>query len=88
MDLASATRSKDQMLKKQRGNSYNTALFTNYKFQYGGCNATYYGKTKRHLKVRMCEQLRMSTLTGERVTGDGDSVIKEELLFWNHSYVF
>ena len=26
-----------------------------YKFQCGSCNATYYGKTKRHFKVRMCE---------------------------------
>ena len=36
----------------------------------------------------MCEQLSMSTLTGEKVTGDDDSVIKEELLFCNRSYVF
>ena len=34
-----------------------------YKFQCGSCNATYYGKTKRHFKVRMCEHLRISALT-------------------------
>ena len=28
-----------------------------YKFQCGGCNTTYYGKTKHHFKVRMCEHL-------------------------------
>ena len=34
-----------------------------YKFKCGGCNATYYGKTKRHFKVRMCEHLGVSALT-------------------------
>ena len=41
-----------------------------YKFQCGSCNATYYGKTKRHFKVRMCEHLGISALTGKRVKGD------------------
>ena len=44
-----------------------------YKFQCGSCNATYYGKTKRHFKVRMCEQLGTSARTGKRVKGDDDS---------------
>ena len=56
-----------------------------YKFQCGSCNATYYGKTKRHFKVRMCEQLGISALTGKRVKGDDDSAIKEHLLFCNHT---
>ena len=47
-----------------------------YKFKSGGCNATYYGKTKRHFKVRMCEQLGVSALTGKRVKGDHYSAIK------------
>ena len=34
-----------------------------YKFKCGGCNATYYGKTKRDFKVRMCEHLGVSALT-------------------------
>ena len=55
-----------------------------YKFQCGSCNATYYGKTKRHFKVRMCEHLGISALTGKRVKGDDDSAIKENLLFCNH----
>ena len=55
-----------------------------YKFQYGSCNATYYGKTKHHFKVRMCEHLEISALTGKRVKGDDDSAIKEHLLFCNH----
>ena len=61
---------------------------TVYKFQCGGCNATYYGKTKRHFNVRMCEHLGTSALTGSRVKGDDDSSIKEHLLFCNHSSDF
>ena len=30
-------------------------------------NATYYGKTKHHFKLRMCEHLGVSALTGNRV---------------------
>ena len=56
-----------------------------YKFQCGSCNATYYGKTKRHFKVRTCEHLGISALTGKRVKGDDDSAIKEHLLFCNHT---
>ena len=55
------------------------------KFQCASCNATYYGKTKRHFKVRMCEHLGISALTGKRVKGDDDSAIKEHLLFCNHT---
>ena len=38
-----------------------------YKFQCGGCNATYYGKTKRHFKVRICEHFGISEITRKRV---------------------
>ena len=54
-----------------------------YKFHCGSCNAAYYGKTKRHFKVRMCKHLGISALTGKRVKGDDDSAIKEHLLFCN-----
>ena len=56
-----------------------------YKFQYSSCNATYYGKSKRHFKIRMCEHLGFSALTGKRIKGDDDSAIKEDLLFCNHT---
>ena len=59
-----------------------------YKFQCGSCNTTYYGKTKHHFKVRMCEHLGISALTGKRVKGDDDSAIKEHLLFCNHTPEF
>ena len=58
---------------------------TVYKFQCGSCNATYYGKTKRHFKVKMCEHLGISALIGKRVKDDDDSAIKEHLLFCNHT---
>ena len=56
-----------------------------YKFKCRSCNATYYGKTKRHFKVRMCKHLRVSALTGMRVKRDNDFAIKEHHLFCNHS---
>ena len=55
-----------------------------YKFKYGGFNATYYGKTKRHFKVRMCKHLGVSALIVKRVEGDNDSAVKEHHLLWNH----
>ena len=59
-----------------------------YKFKCGSCNATYYGKTKRHFKIRICEHLGVSALTGKRVKGDNDSAIKEHHLFCNYSSGF
>ena len=56
-----------------------------YKFYCGSCNTTYYDKTKRYFKVRMCKHLGISALTGKRVKGDDDPAIKEHLLFWNHT---
>ena len=38
-----------------------------YKFQCGSCNATHYGKNKRPFKIRMCELLGISALTGKRI---------------------
>ena len=48
-----------------------------HKFKCGGCNANYYGKTKRHLLVRICEHLEVSALM--------DFAIKEHNLFCNDS---
>ena len=55
-----------------------------YKFKCGRCNTTYYGKTERHLKVRMGEHLGISALTGKKVKPDRESAIHEHLLFCNH----
>ena len=56
-----------------------------YKFRFGCFNATYYGQTMGHFKVRMSEHLGVSALTGKRVKEDNDSAIKEHHLFCNHS---
>ena len=47
-----------------------------YKCHCAGCNATYYGKTKRHLKVRICEKLGISTLTGKKCNFHDNSTVK------------
>ena len=39
-----------------------------YKFSCSSCNATYYGKTERHLNIRSSEHIGLSPLTGNRVT--------------------
>ncbi|XP_057311762.1 uncharacterized protein LOC130649496 isoform X1 [Hydractinia symbiolongicarpus] len=57
-----------------------------YCFKCSGCNATYYGKTKRHFKVRMSEHLGISALTGKRVKlGPQASAVLEHLMFCNYS---
>ena len=52
-----------------------------YRFECGSCNAAYYGKTKRHLKVRVSEHMDVSPLTGKKVnTGFQSSAIKDHML--------
>ena len=55
-----------------------------YKFSCGNCKVTYYGKTQRHLKVRSCEHLGLSPLTGKRVTNCKESAASDHLLLHNH----
>ena len=61
-----------------------------YRFECSGCNATYYGKTKRHFKVRMCEHLGISHLTGKRKTlhPGQSSAIFEHTLFCRGTPLF
>ena len=61
-----------------------------YNWKCGGCNDTYYRKTKRHVKVRICEYLRISQLTGKKVKIDNNKlmVIQEHLLCCNYSQSF
>ena len=40
-----------------------------YKFKCESCTASYYGKTYRHMKVRVSEHQSVSPRTGKRVTG-------------------
>ena len=50
-----------------------------YKFSCSSCNATYYGKTERHLNVRSGEHTGLSPLTGNRVACK-PSAISDHLL--------
>ena len=56
----------------------------------GGCNATYYGKTKRHFKVNICEHLGIPHLTEKKVKIDNNKLtaIQEHLLCCNYSPSF
>ena len=53
-----------------------------YKCKCGGCNATCYGTTKRHFKVRICENLGILHPTGKKVKIDNNKLtaIQEHLL--------
>ena len=57
-----------------------------YQYKCGGCNATYYGKTKRHFKAWICEHLGISHLTGKNVKTDNNKLtaIQEYLLCCNY----
>ena len=61
-----------------------------YQYKCGGCNATYYGKTKHHFKVRICEHLGISHLTEKKVKIDNNKLtaIQEHLLCCNYSPSF
>ena len=58
-----------------------------HKNKCGGCNTTYYGKTKHHFKVRICEHLVISHLTVKKVKIDKNKLttIQEHLLCCNYS---
>ena len=61
-----------------------------YKYKCGGCIATYYGKTKRHFKLRICEHLDISHITGKKVKIDTNKLtaIQEHLLCCTYSPSF
>ena len=58
------------------------------KYKYGGCSATYYGKTKCHLGIS--EHLGISLITGKKVKIDNNKLtaIQEHLLCCNYSPLF
>ena len=59
-----------------------------YKCQCGRCNASYYGETDRHLKVRSGEHISISPLTFKKVKPSAESSIRDHLLFCNHDPSF
>ncbi len=50
-----------------------------YQFQCNGCNAVYYGKSKRHYQTRVCEHLGISNLTGKRVSDPQVTAVSEHI---------
>ena len=58
-----------------------------YKFQFGFCNKSYYGKCVRHLNVRIGEHIGISPLTKKKVKPKG-SAVSDHLLLCNHSPSF
>ena len=58
-----------------------------YSYNCGGCNATYYGKTKCHFRVQICEHLDISHFTEKKVKIDNNKLmtIQEHLLCCNYS---
>ena len=61
-----------------------------YQYKCGGCNVTYYGKTKHHFKVGICERLGILHLTGKKVKIDNNKLtaIQEHLFCCNYSPSF
>ena len=57
-----------------------------FKYKCGSCNATYYGKTKCHFKVRICKHLGISYLTEKKVKTNNNKLtaIQEHLLCHNY----
>ena len=65
-------------------------LYSNlvYKFKYNICNDIYYGKTKRHFKVRACEHLGITPLTEKKVKSPNESAVFDHIVHLDHNASF
>ena len=59
-----------------------------YKFQCSSCNATYYGKTKPHFKVRVSEHMGVSARTGKNIKCTKISAVLNHMLVCNNIVSF
>ena len=61
-----------------------------YKFKGKGniFNDTYHGKTKRHFKVRTCEDLGITTLTAKKVKIPKESAVFDHIFHTGHNASF
>ena len=59
-----------------------------YKFQCSTCNATYYGKTKRHFKVRVSEHMGVSARTSKSIKSTRNSAVPDHMLVSNNIVLF
>ena len=51
-----------------------------HKFKCGSCTASYYGKTYRHLMVRVSEHQAVSSRTGKRIKGTLSTSVRDHML--------
>ena len=51
-----------------------------YKFTCSSCNATYIGKTKRHVRHRFAEHAGRSPLSGKFVKGQQSTTVRDHML--------
>ena len=79
--LSSLFRFKDVIPKESRSHLV-------YKFSCSSCNATYYGKTERHLNERSGEYIGLSPLTGNRVACKPSAISHHLLLHEDNSSSF
>ena len=59
-----------------------------YKFTCGRCNATYYGETCRHFKVRVGEHSGISSLTNKRSKSKKSTAVKDHMLICDQPVSF
>ena len=59
-----------------------------YKFQCSSCNATYYGKTKRHFKVHVSEHMGVSARTGRNIKSTKNFAAHDHVLLCNNIVSF
>ena len=59
-----------------------------YKFQCSSCNATYYGKTKRHFKVHVSEHMGVSARTSRNIKSTKNFAAHDHMLLCNNIVSF
>ena len=59
-----------------------------YKFHSSSCNATYYGKIKRHFRVHVFEHMEVSALTGKNIKSTKNSSVCDHMSVCNNIMPF
>ena len=59
-----------------------------YKFQCSSCNATYYGKAKRHFKVCVSEHMVISARTGKNIKSIKNYAVRDHMVVCNNIVYF
>ena len=59
-----------------------------YKFKCSICGNIYYSKTKHHFKVRACEHLGITPLTGKKVKSPKESATFDHIFRTGHNASF